>query len=76
MRVKRTEDGVAIVMSGAEGRVLLEELLDVPGGARLPKLRQVCRGLGLWHKEEEERTEELRRTAQYSPKRTKKETSQ
>jgi hypothetical protein len=26
--------------------VFFEELLDVPGGARLPKLKQVCRGLG------------------------------
>lgn len=51
MKVKRTEDGVSIMMSGAEACVLLHELLDVPGGARLPKLRQVCHELGLWFQE-------------------------
>lgn len=57
MKITRTEGGVTIAMSGAEARVLLDKLLDVPGGARLPKLRQVCRELGLWSNETPARKE-------------------
>jgi hypothetical protein len=43
MRIRRTpEDAVCIELSSAEARVLLDELSGVRGGARLPKLRQVC----------------------------------
>jgi len=38
-------DAICIELSGAEARVLLDELSDVRGGARLPKLKQVCLGL-------------------------------
>lgn len=71
VKIKRTPDGISFLMSGAEGRVLLEELLDVPGGSRMPKISQLCRGLGLWAKLEEERVEELRTTTLYSRKRKK-----
>lgn len=42
MRVRRSEDTIAIELTPAEARVFLNELLDVPGGARRPKIRQVC----------------------------------
>jgi hypothetical protein len=46
MRVRRdTSTSVCIELSSAEAHVLLEELSHVRGGARLPKLRQVCLGL-------------------------------
>jgi hypothetical protein len=48
MRVKRSPDfTLRIELSFVEARVLLDELLDVRGGARLPKVRQVCRELRL-----------------------------
>jgi len=46
MKVTRSiDDRVCVELSGAEARALLEELSDVPGGSRLPKLRQLCSGL-------------------------------
>jgi hypothetical protein len=45
MKIRRSDDSVHIDLSLAEARVLLEELSGVRGGARLPKLRQVCVGL-------------------------------
>lgn len=47
MKIRRAanSDSICIELSGAEARVLLEELSDVRGGARLPKLKQVCLGL-------------------------------
>jgi hypothetical protein len=46
MKVTRSDnDRICIDFSGAEARAFLDELSDVPGGSRLPKLRQVCSGL-------------------------------
>ena len=45
MMIRREDDRVQIDLTGAEARVLLEELAHVRGGSRLPKLRQVCVGL-------------------------------
>ena len=45
MKIRRTEDLFHIDLTPAEARVLLDELLHVRGGARLPKLRQVCAAL-------------------------------
>lgn len=75
MRVKRTEDDVALVMSGAEAKVLLEELLDVPGGTHLPKIRQACRELGSWRRLEEEQATERRIAVLYGPKKKKRSSS-
>ena len=48
MKVRRdiSTSTIHIELSSPEARVFFEELLDVPGGARLPKLKQVCQGLG------------------------------
>lgn len=45
MKIKRISNSVYIDLSVAEARVFLEELSNVRGGARLPKLRQVCAGI-------------------------------
>lgn len=45
MKIHRSADYFHIDLLPAEARVLLEELSHVRGGARLPKLRQVCVGL-------------------------------
>jgi hypothetical protein len=45
MKIHHSTGYVHIDLSAAEARVLLEELSNVRGGARLPKLRQVCKGL-------------------------------
>lgn len=45
MRILLEDTRVRIDLTGPEARVLLEELVHVRGGARLPKLRQVCAGL-------------------------------
>jgi hypothetical protein len=45
MKIRRTIDTVCIELPFAEARVLFDELSHVRGGARLPKLRQVCREL-------------------------------
>ena len=45
MRLRWRENVIAIELTPAEARVLLEELLHVRGGARLPKIRQVCKEL-------------------------------
>jgi hypothetical protein len=45
MRVRYATDLICVELSPAEARVLLDELSHVRGGARLPKLRQVCAGL-------------------------------
>ena len=42
MKVHRSDDNVHVELTIAEARVLLDELAHVRGGARLPKLRQVC----------------------------------
>lgn len=42
MKVIRDGDRICIDLSPAEACVFLDELSDVPGGTRLPKLRQVC----------------------------------
>ena len=55
MRVKRSDDGFRIEFSGAEARVFFEELSDLPGGARRPKIRQVCDALELAFKGVDER---------------------
>ena len=38
-------DSICIDLSPAEAVVLFNELLDVPGGTRLPKIRQLCEEL-------------------------------
>ncbi len=46
VKVRRTTvASVSIELSSSEALVLLEELANVRGGARLPKLRQVCQKL-------------------------------
>lgn len=55
MRVKRSDEGFRIEFAAAEARVFLEELLDVPGGARRPKIRQACAQLELAFKGVDER---------------------
>jgi hypothetical protein len=45
LKTRRTVKIIYIEFSPAEARVLLDELSDVRGGARLPKLKQVCREL-------------------------------
>ncbi len=45
MKIRRTADTLNIELPFAEARVLFDELSDVRGGARLPKLKQVCREL-------------------------------
>ena len=45
MKIRRTDDLFHVDLTAAEARVLLDELVHVRGGARLPKLRQVCSGL-------------------------------
>lgn len=42
MKITRTPDSVCIELPFAEAKVLFDELAHVRGGARLPKLRQVC----------------------------------
>ena len=45
MKIHRSEDNIHVELTIAEARVLLDELAHVRGGARLPKIRQVCAGL-------------------------------
>jgi len=69
MRIRRTENnGVRLEMSGAEAKALLDELLDVPGGSRMPKISQACRMLGLWRKFGEDPGEDPRNVARRKKK--------
>lgn len=45
MKIHRSIGYIHIDLSGAEAAVLLEELENVRGGSRLPKVRQVCEGI-------------------------------
>ena len=45
MKIRSAPDAIHIELSVAEAHVLHDELAHVRGGARLPKLRQVCSGL-------------------------------
>jgi len=45
MKVEQSEYTVRVELTLAEMRVLLDELLDAPGGARRPKIRQLCNAL-------------------------------
>jgi hypothetical protein len=45
MRIHRTVQTLSIELPLAEALVLLDELSHVRGGARLPKLKQVCHEL-------------------------------
>ena len=45
MKVHSTPGFIYIDLSVAEAKALLEELLDVRGGTRMPKIRQVCQAL-------------------------------
>jgi len=45
MKVHRSTGYIHIDLSSAEAMVLLDELENVRGGAKLVKLRQVCEGL-------------------------------
>ena len=45
MKIRRTDDLFHIDLTPAEARVLFDELSSVRGGARLPKIRQVCQEL-------------------------------
>ena len=47
MKVRRDIDTVHIELTSIEARFFLEELANVRGGNRLPKLRQICRELEL-----------------------------
>lgn len=46
MKIHRSTGYIHVDLTVAEAMVLLEELSNVRGGSRLPKLRQVCEGLG------------------------------
>jgi len=62
MRVKRSDDGYRIEFATGEAKAFFDELVDVPGGARRPKIRQVCHELELAFRGIDERagrTEEL-----------------
>lgn len=45
MRVTRSNGHVHIDLPIAAGRFLLQELLDVKGGSKLPKVKQLCKEL-------------------------------
>lgn len=45
MKIHRSTGYVHIDLTGAEAAVLLDELENVRGGSKLPKVRQVCEGL-------------------------------
>jgi hypothetical protein len=45
MKTHRSADHLHIDLTGAEAAVLLDELENVRGGARLPKVRQLCESL-------------------------------
>lgn len=45
MKIHRSPGLIHLDLSGAEAAVLLEELENVRGGSKLPKVRQVCEGL-------------------------------
>jgi hypothetical protein len=45
VKIHRGTEYIHIDLSGVEAAALLEELENVRGGARLPKLRRVCEGL-------------------------------
>jgi hypothetical protein len=55
MRVKRSDDGYRIEFAAGEAKAFFEELVDLPGGARRPKIRQVCDQLELAFKGVDER---------------------
>lgn len=43
MRVRRSDTGGAsLEMNAFEARAFLEEIAHIPGGSKLPKLREVC----------------------------------
>ena len=42
VKARRLANTLSLELSYQEAQVLLDELSDVRGGARLPKLRQVC----------------------------------
>lgn len=47
MRIRRftrftPADGVALEFTLSEAKIFYEELADLPGGSRLPKLKEVC----------------------------------
>jgi hypothetical protein len=45
VKVEQSDYTVRVELTLAELRVLLDELLDVPGGSRRPKIRQLCHAL-------------------------------
>lgn len=45
MKIHRSAEYIHIDLTGAEAAVLLEELENVRGGSKLPKVRQVCEGI-------------------------------
>lgn len=45
MKIHRSTNFIHIDLTVSEARALLDELENVRGGARLPKLRQVCASL-------------------------------
>ena len=45
VKIRRSVNSVCIDLGPAEARVFLEELSDVRGGARRPKIRQLCKEL-------------------------------
>lgn len=42
MKIRQALNSISIDLTPAEASVFLEELSNVRGGARLPKIRQVC----------------------------------
>lgn len=45
MKIHRSAEYIHIDLTGAEAAVLLEELENVRGGSKLPKIRQMCDSL-------------------------------
>ena len=65
MKLRRTSDSICIELPFAEALVLLDELSHGRGGARLPKLKQVCHELETslaleTHRKKESAREEVR----------------
>lgn len=72
MRIRRTANLISLELRPEEALVLLDELAHVRGGARLPKLRQVCLELEAALTLEAERKNNVAREEARLARRTKK----
>jgi len=72
LKVRRTLYAISIELPIAEAVVLFDELSHVRGGARLPKLKQVCRELEVAFTLEAQRKNSKAREEARLARRTKK----